>query len=174
MTPKISNKQLEDLQDAGAKQYKRMQFELDFDKISIRELSQEFDEKNQHRISRELVAERGNEEFVILGYEYDANGQIGDIYQKKQKTGAKIPLTVDDLLKLFGNLTKTNEMESFIKERMDNLMDTLSKNKKSKQEPQAAATPVKEAQTTERKVRRTEVSKETASYIKSRGARQTS
>ena len=173
MTTKISNKQLEELQDAGAKQYKRLQFELDFDKSYIRELSEEFDKKNQHRVSRELVAERGNEEFVILGYEYDAAGQIGEIYQKKQKAGAKIPMTVDDLLKLFGNLTKTNEMENFIKERMDNLMETLS-NKNHKQEQQAATKPSKEAPTPERKVRRTEVSKETATYIKSRGSRQTS
>jgi len=117
---------------------------------TIKETYSDLDQKNPVLVSRELIAD----DHVMLGVEYAPDGAAVRAYTT-DANGKKISMT---------NIDEKNKYEDFalrdvISEHLQKISN-LTENKK-----------VKETKTVEpeRKVRKTEVSKETANYINRRG-----
>lgn len=120
---------------------------------SVKETYSSLDEKKPILVSRELIADGQ----VMLGVEYAPDGTAVNAYTTDNK-GQKVAIAKVD--------EKTNYEEYSLRDVISEHLQKMANMKEDKKAKTA------EPQPTNRKVRRTEVSQETANYINSRGARQ--
>jgi len=119
MSTEKNTEKLEKLQDAMLKKYKESKENLGFDTVSLRTVTRNYDKK-EVVVAREIVAKKGDKEFIPFGIEYADSGSVGAVYKKMNNTNTS--LNIEDLLDF-------DQFKGFVNDRMSRLENQVTKKK---------------------------------------------
>lgn len=139
MNTENKTKKMEELQKAVLNKYKDSKASFGYDTVSLRTRTRNYD-GNEVIYAKEIVATKGNKEFIPFGIGYTDNMEVGEIYQKISDDVTS--LQIQDLLSL-------DQFKDFVNTRMTKLEQQYA-NKKSK--------PVRTAEPQKRETKKTQIS----------------